>query len=186
MGPSVLGLVINASKLANEPQNLQAMLQTWQRLATDEGMDPQYARELQEALDLLSSSPSWTAFNEALNVMKAAQSLGMSSAASEPTQEPFTQRPGSPTGGPGDQRLKRLNKFISEYSEFVGRPEAGEPLKVLLLGNEVDALEREGLLEAETASVLKRTLFLIDPPNPSAGEELYRMAYPPWWKRLFR
>ena len=86
-----------------------------------------------------------------------------------------------------DERFKRLQKTVSDYADFVRRPEADEhTLSVLLLSNEIYAVEQEGLLDAETASVLKRSLNLIRPPNPNAGKELYRMAYGPWWRRLFR
>jgi hypothetical protein len=86
-----------------------------------------------------------------------------------------------------DQRFKRLHKFLTEYSEFVKRPEADEHLwKDLLLSNELDAFEREALLEAQTAKFLRNMLHVVNPPNPNAGKELYRIAYGPWWKRLFR
>ena len=84
-----------------------------------------------------------------------------------------------------DERFKRLGKFISECSEYVKHPDEHMMGDISLRGH-IDALEQEGLLESQMARVLKRGLELVDPLNPNAEKELYRMAYGPWWKRLFR
>jgi hypothetical protein len=85
-----------------------------------------------------------------------------------------------------DDRFKRLHHFISEYSEFARRPEEQDALASLLISTKVDSFEREGLLEEKTATVLRGALNIVVPPDPKAGKKLYRMAYGPWWKRLFR
>jgi hypothetical protein len=83
-----------------------------------------------------------------------------------------------------DERFKRVHKLLIDCSEYVKCPDEYS-LQYLVLMNEADALVREGLLKEQLAMDLKRILGLVNPPDPNAGRKLYRMAYPPWWKRLF-